>query len=70
MVAGAARAASALGASPLDVALAWNRSMGWASSAVAPRTPAQLEEILASELVLEPEIRDALDQISAPDGLV
>ncbi|MYM18943.1 aldo/keto reductase [Brevibacterium sp. 5221] len=70
VVAGAARAASALGASPLDVALAWNRSMGWASSAVAPRTPAQLEEILASELVLEPEIRDALDQISAPDGLV
>lgn len=64
IVAGVRRAASALGATPLDVSLAWNRALPLCSSIVAPRTLAQLDEILASDLDLAPEISEALDQIS------
>ncbi|WP_344310690.1 aldo/keto reductase [Brevibacterium samyangense] len=66
VVNGVVKAATGLGVTPLDVALAWNRSLPVASSLVAPRTSTQLEEILRSALVLEPEIREALDQISEP----
>jgi aryl-alcohol dehydrogenase-like predicted oxidoreductase len=65
-VAGITKAAAGLGVEPLDVALAWNRALPVASSLVSPRSVAQLEQILRSDLVLEPEIRDALDQISDP----
>lgn len=66
VMAGVTKAAAGLGVSPLDVALAWNRALPVACSLVGPRSVGQLREILASELVLEPEIRDALDQISDP----
>lgn len=62
---GVGKAASALGVKPVDIALAWNRGQGVTSSLVAPRTVEQLEELLASDLVLEPEIADALNQISS-----
>lgn len=61
---GVSKAAEALGVRPVDIALAWNRGLGVSSSIVAPRTVRQLTELLESDLVLEPEIRDALSQIS------
>lgn len=65
VVAGVTRAAAGLGVDPVDVALAWNRSLPVASTLVAPRTVEQLRTMVTSELELEDEIIDALDQISA-----
>ena len=64
VMAGVTKAAAGLGVSPLDVALAWNRQLPVACSLVAPRSVEQLRQILDTDLELEPEIRDALDQIS------
>ena len=62
-------AADGLGCSPIEVALAWLREREAVSSAlVGARTAAQLEAALASEDVeLPPEIRLALDEVSAPE---
>jgi aryl-alcohol dehydrogenase-like predicted oxidoreductase len=62
-------AADGLGTSPLAVALAWVRDRpGVVAPIVGARTAAQLRGSLASEsLVLPEEIRDALDDVSAPD---
>lgn len=61
-------AAEGLGVPPLAVALSWARDQqGVAAAVVGPRTPAQLEELLGVEGVeLPPEIRDALDDATAP----
>ncbi len=61
-------AAEGLGVSPLATALAWVRDQpGVAAPLVGARTAAQLLGILAeSDVVLPPEIRDALDDVSAP----
>ncbi|GAA2091700.1 aldo/keto reductase [Brevibacterium salitolerans] len=66
IVQGAVKAATALGVSPVDIALAWNRQSAAASTLVSPRTRAHLDELLASHLTLAPEIRDVLEQISDP----
>lgn len=66
IVAGVTKAASALSARPIDVALAWMRTLPVVSSITSPRTLAQLNEVLESRLTLEPEIREALEQISSP----
>lgn len=66
VVQGVVRAATGLGVEPIDIALAWARESGAASTLVAPRTREQLEQILASDLTLQTEIRDVLDQISDP----
>ncbi|GAB3493508.1 aldo/keto reductase [Nocardiopsis coralliicola] len=60
-------AADGLGVSPLAVALSWVRDRpGVVSAAAGPRTPAQLEDILAADDVRLPrEIRDALDDASS-----
>ena len=59
-------AADGLGVAPLEVALAWARDVpGVVSTVVGARTAAQLRASLAStELVLPPEIRAALDDVS------
>ena len=61
-------AADGLGASPLEVALAWVRDApGVAAPIVGARTAAQLRGSLESEgLTLPAEIRSALDEVSAP----
>jgi aryl-alcohol dehydrogenase-like predicted oxidoreductase len=61
-------AADGLGVSPLAVALAWVRDRpGVAAPVVGARTAAQLLGILAEvDVVLPDEIRDALDEVSAP----
>lgn len=61
-------AADGLGVSPLAVALAWVRDRpGVAAPIVGARTAAQLLGILAEVDVLLPaEIREALDEVSAP----
>ncbi|HVQ87139.1 MAG TPA: aldo/keto reductase, partial [Actinomycetes bacterium] len=61
-------AASGLGVSPLEVALAWVRDRpGVTSAIVGARTSAQLQGSLAVEgLELPDEIRSALDEVSAP----
>jgi len=61
-------AAEGLGVSPLATALAWVRDQpGVAAPLVGARTAAQLLGILAeAEVVLPAEIRDALDDVSAP----
>lgn len=62
-----ARAADGLEAQPLDVALAWMRARaGVASAIVGPRTPAQLDALLASDLEVPPLVLDALDDVSQP----
>ncbi|WP_029089218.1 aldo/keto reductase [Brevibacterium album] len=66
IVQGAVKAAAALGVSAVDIALAWNREAACASTLVSPRTREQLDQLLASELTLAPEIRDVLAQISDP----
>jgi aryl-alcohol dehydrogenase-like predicted oxidoreductase len=60
-------AASGLGVSPLEVALAWVRDRpGVTSAIVGARTAAQLQGSLAvEELELPNEIRTALDEVSA-----
>ena len=64
VLAGVRRAATALGVSTLDIALAFNRQHGIASTLVSPRTSAQLAEVTASEVELADEIAEVLDQIS------
>ncbi len=61
-------AADGLGVSPVAVALAWVRDRpGVVSPVVGARTAAQLRGSLAAESVeLPPEIRSALDDVSAP----
>ncbi len=63
-----ATAAEGLGVSPLEVALAWVRDQpGVASAIVGARNATQLRASLAAEqLFLPPEIRLALDDVSAP----
>jgi aryl-alcohol dehydrogenase-like predicted oxidoreductase len=63
-----ATAADGLDASPLQVALAWVRDApGVTAPIVGARTAAQLRDSLAAEaLTLPPEIRTALDEVSAP----
>jgi aryl-alcohol dehydrogenase-like predicted oxidoreductase len=62
-------AASGLGVSPLEVALAWIRDRpGVAALILGARTAAQLQGALASEdLTLPTEIANALDDVSAID---
>ena len=61
-------AADGLGVSPLAVALAWVRDRpGVVAPIVGARTAAQLKGSLdADEVSLPDEIRDALDDVSAP----
>jgi len=61
-------AADGLGVSPVAVALAWVRDRpGVVAPVVGARTAAQLSASLAAESVeLPPEIRSALDDVSAP----
>lgn len=61
-------AADGLGVSPVAVALAWVRDRpGVVAPIVGARTAAQLQASLAAESVeLPPEIRRALDDVSAP----
>lgn len=61
-------AADGLGVSPVAVSLAWVRDRpGVVAPIVGARTAAQLQAALAAESVtLPPEIRSALDDISAP----
>ena len=61
-------AADGLGVSPVSVALAWVRDRpGVVAPVVGARTAAQLQAALAAEAVeLPPEIRSALDDVSAP----
>ncbi|WP_100445454.1 aldo/keto reductase [Glycomyces xiaoerkulensis] len=63
-----ATAADGLGVSPLEVALAWVRDQpGVAGAIVGARNATQLRASLAAEqLFLPPEIRLALDDVSAP----
>lgn len=60
-------AAKGLGCAPLEVALAWLLSRPVAAALVGARTPAQLRPVLASSVVLPPEILAALDEVSAPE---
>lgn len=57
------RAADGLECSPLDVALAWAQE-SVACAIVGPRTPVQLNSILASDVLIPPVIRAALDEVS------
>lgn len=68
IVGAVATAAEGLGTSPLDVALAWVRDApGVTAPVVGARTAAQLRASLrADALSLPAEIRDALDDVSAP----
>lgn len=61
-------AAEGLDALPLEVALAWVRDRpGVTAPVIGARTTVQLADILASDdLELPPEIRTALDEVSAP----
>jgi aryl-alcohol dehydrogenase-like predicted oxidoreductase len=63
-------AADGLGVSPVAVALAWVRDRpGVVAPIVGARTAAQLQASLAAEQVeLPPEIRSALDDVSAPQA--
>lgn len=60
-------AADGLGCSPAEIALAWVRDRpGVVAAVVGARTAAQLRGTLTSDEVrLPPEIRDALDEVSA-----
>ncbi|GAA1542288.1 aldo/keto reductase [Brevibacterium picturae] len=64
VLAGVRKAAAALGVTAADIALAFNRYQGVASSLVSARTPEQLAQVLGSDVDLEPEIAEVLDQIS------
>jgi len=61
-------AADGLGVSPVDIALAWVRDQpGVVAPIVGARTAAQLRGALtAEEVTLPTEIREALDDVSAP----
>lgn len=59
-------AAEGLDCQPLDVALAWVRTLA-DSAIVGPRNPAQLRAILAGiEVEIPDELWDALDEVSRP----
>ena len=59
-------AATGLGYSPLEVALAWVRDApGVTSSIIGARTGAQLRGVLQSEEISLPEVRAALNDVSA-----
>ncbi len=62
-------AADGLGVSPLAVALSWVRDQPCVASAIiGARTLAQLKgTLLAEDVVLPREIREALDDVSSPD---
>ncbi|WP_084126370.1 aldo/keto reductase [Demequina sp. NBRC 110054] len=64
-----ATASDGLGLTPQEVALAWVLSREWISSAiVGARTARQLETSLeAADLELPPAIREALDEVTAPE---
>jgi aryl-alcohol dehydrogenase-like predicted oxidoreductase len=64
-------AADGLGCSPAEIALAWVRDQpGVVAPVVGARTAAQLRGTLTSEdVVLPPQIRDALDEVSLPEPL-
>ena len=64
VLAGVRKAAISLGVSTLDIALAFNRHRGIAATLVSARTPEQLSEVIGSDVALEPEIAEVLDQIS------
>lgn len=64
VLAGVRKAAAALGVSTTDIALAFNRYRGMATTLVSARTQDQLREITDSDVELEPEIAEVLDQIS------
>ncbi|HJA59547.1 MAG TPA: aldo/keto reductase [Candidatus Brevibacterium intestinavium] len=64
VLAGVRKAATALGVSTTDIALAFNRRRGIACSLVSARTPAQLAEVTGSDVDLAEEIAEVLDQIS------
>ena len=64
VLAGVRKAAAALGVTTTDIALAFNRHQGVSSSLVSARTPEQLAQLVSSEVELEPEIAEVLDQIS------
>lgn len=64
VLAGVRRAAAALGVSTTDIALAFNRDRGIASTLVSARTPDQLAQIVGSDVALAPEIAEVLEQIS------
>ena len=63
-------AADGLGLSPIEIAIAWVRDLPGVSAAlVGARTGAQLRGILTSENVLLPApVREALDEVTAPDN--
>ncbi|WP_210602232.1 aldo/keto reductase [Brevibacterium oceani] len=64
VLAGVRRAASALGVSTTDIALAFNRHRGVTCTLVSPRTSSQLAEITGSDVDLADEIAEVLEQIS------
>lgn len=64
VLAGVRKAAAALGVTTTDIALAFNRHRGVAASLVSARTPEQLAQVIGSDVELEPEIAEVLDQIS------
>ena len=63
-------AADGLGLSPIEIAIAWVRDLPGVSAAlVGARTGAQLRGILTSEnVVLPAPVREALDEVTAPDN--
>ena len=64
-------AGEGLGYSPIEVALSWVRDRyGVASAIVGARTAAQLRGIMTvEEIVLPPQVREALDEVSDLAGL-
>lgn len=63
-------AADGLGLSPIEIAIAWVRDLPGVSAAlIGARTGAQLRGILTSEnVVLPAPVREALDEVTAPDN--
>jgi aryl-alcohol dehydrogenase-like predicted oxidoreductase len=63
-------AADGLGLSPIEIAISWVRDLPGVSAAlVGARTGAQLRGILTSEnVVLPAPVREALDEVTAPDN--
>lgn len=63
-------AADGLGLSPIEIAIAWVRDLpGVCAALVGARTGAQLRGILTSEnVVLPAPVREALDEVTAPDN--
>lgn len=63
-------AADGLGLSPIEISIAWVRDLPGVSAAlVGARTGAQLRGILTSEnVVLPAPVREALDEVTAPDN--